>query len=298
MCVCVCVHLALARREPNDSTPALVVRGKMLRAGFSRISGALSTAHLISGGGERELDAHEKALGKSRALGVEGEPDDVTMSAESEFDFERMVASFEAVTFPSKPKTLRTRGGLPHTDGFLEAMREVILLFDHLGSAFAFVRRDIQSKTSILRTYAKERPSRFGDLQSAVNSEVAEGVAAAKPPPSAARTLLRLMWALKFIDVLLSHLKNAMASDSDMPPAQRTLRAAVSTAYEQALAEHHSWALRRTVRAALALLPTMETFVAKVGVTPAHLQRLETSMTPIVRAMYRFYSKHDLLNLP
>lgn len=274
----------------------------MLRAGFARLSGALSSAHLISG----EAHVHEKVLEKSKAYSNSAETDEnspsnglnmTDMCDNRVFDFARMVSAFEAVTFPLDASILRQRGGLPHTSCFLDAMSEVILLFDHLGSAFAFVRRDIHAKTSILRTYAADRPPRFVDLESAVHAEVAEGVANAKPPPSAARTLLRLMWALKFIDTLLGHLRDATRTDSRMPSAQRTLRAAVSVAYEKALAEHHSWALRKTVRAALSLLPSQETFIEKVGARPAYLERLERSMTPIVNAMYKFYEKEQLLNL-
>lgn len=215
-----------------------------------------------------------------------------------QFDLGRLVSSFEQVTFPIEDAHQCAEGGLPHTAKFLDAMSEVVLLFDHLGTAFTFVRRDIESKTFILRTYAQEHPSRFPDLQTAVNCELAEGTVAEKPPPSAARTLLRLMWALKFIDVLLARLRETLDPNCNFQSGERTLRAAVSVAYDSALAEHHSWALRRTVRTALTVLPSMESFVKKIGARPSFLERLKQSMTPIVKTMYRFYESNDLLDLP
>lgn len=248
----------------------------MLRTGLSRLSGF------------------------STFTGVSTVEDDDPLGASisgMKFDFDRMVLAFERVTFPSST----VDGALPHTHEFLDAMSEVLLLFDHLGSAFAFVRRDISLKTGILRRYAEDSPENFVHLGTAVQAEMDAGVVDLKPPPSAARTLLRLMWALKFIDCLLSYLGAAFDPRSAMPEAERTLRAAVSSAYEEALAEHHSWTIRRTVRAALVFLPTKEVFMGRVcpneNNRQASLKRLATSMTPMTQTMYRFYETHDLLNL-
>lgn len=259
-------------------------RTGMFRYGLGRLSSAVAYTTGVDYG---------PSVVASKSMGAEPSTD-VAVSA---FNFGRMVSAFEAVTFPTSADVCRESGGLPDTQSFLSAMDEVILLFDHLGSAFTFVRRDISSKTQILLQYADASPSLYRDLECAVNAEIEAGTADLKPPPSGARTLLRLMWALKFIDVLLGHLREAMKPNSKIPVEERTLRAAVSVAYERALAEHHSWALRKTVRTALALLPTMETFVSKIGATPKYLTRLESSMTPIVEHMYRFYEKKRLLEL-
>jgi len=267
----------------SSASTTTTSRPSMFRSTLGRLSSAVAYTTGIDYG---------PSIVTSKSMGAEP-----SNSVASAFDFEKMVAAFEAVTFPSSADACRTSGGLPLTQAFLCAMDEVILLFDDLGSAFAFVRRDISTKTEILRQYSAANPSRFVDLETAVNAEVTAGTADSKPPPSAARTLLRLMWALKFIDVLLGHLREAIKPDSNLPVYERTLRAAVDVAYETALAEHHTWPLRKTVRAALTLLPTMETFINNIGATPQHLSRLENSMTPIVHNMYRFYEKNNLLEL-
>lgn len=215
--------------------------------------------------------------------------------ATRQFDFGRLVASFESVTFPaSAPPTL------PHTAPFLAAMDEVLLLFDHLGAAFAFVRRDISSKTSLLRAYSAAAPARFSALAPPILGEAAGSSAGVGP--GAGRTLLRLMWALKFIDCLLAYLHETKRAGTCLAGEEATLRAAVAHAYAEALAEHHSWALRRTVRAALALLPSADAFLDKVcpdaRMRAAYLGRLARSMTPLRETMYAFYAKHDLLGLP
>lgn len=213
-----------------------------------------------------------------------------------QFDFGRLVSAFEAVTFPpGAPPTL------PHTASFLAAMDEVLLLFDHLGAAFAFVRRDIATKTSLLRAYTAASPDRFVSLSPPILAEKAAG-SPLPGGPGAGRTLLRLMWALKFIDCLLAYLHEVKRPGTKLAGEAATLRAGVAHAYAEALAEHHSWALRKTVKAALALLPSADVFLDKVcpeeRLREPYLSRLARSMTPLRETMYAFYAQHDLLGLP
>lgn len=220
---------------------------------------------------------------------------------DDKFEFSRMVQYFEKVTFPIPQEVRLEKGGLPHTWVFLNAMSQVCLLFDQLGAAFGFVKRDIEMRTKTIGRYADEDPPGFHDLEHAVNREISNGQAFRKNQdknPSTARTLLRLIWALKFIDVLLEHLKKAMDPDSDLPQNQRTFKAAVSIAYNEALAEHHNWAMRQTVGAAFNLLPSMHDFVHKIGAKPEYLERLGKSMTPMVASMYKFYGQNNILKLP
>lgn len=225
------------------------------------------------------------------------------------FDFEGMVAAFEDVTFPSSPSSaaapttsLSLSPLLPHAQPFLAAMSEVALLFDHLGGGFAFVRRDITSKVALL--------SSFTPLITDFTSTALTEARTPKRPSPATRTLLRLMWACRFLDVLMRELADAFAADSasesgassedDARPRPRsiTLRDAVSHAYDAALAKHHSWGVRRTVSAAVYLLPTKEVFVHKLGVDLAkrddYLTRINASLSPLVLRMYAFYDLHEL----
>lgn len=128
--------------------------------------------------------------------------------------------------------------------------------------------------------------------------------------PSCARTLLRLMWALKFAAVLLCRLSEAFEKEDELRhdthnaiTSDTSLRWAVLSAYDAALAEHHSWTLRRSVKAACYVLPTKEVFIARVCDTSdvmegrRCIERLAPVMQGIVDRMYAFYKEHDLLRL-
>lgn len=223
------------------------------------------------------------------------------------FDFERMTSSFELVQadFAILPSTTAHSRPLPSTSRFLHAMGEVLLLFETLGSAFTFVKRDIEKKLSVISRYAAAHPANFSDLNDAVFYERGRASLHARLPdgtPSCARTLLRLMWALKFADSLLDGLGQAFDPASKLRSYDRTLKWAVARAYDDALAEHHSWTIRRSVKGACLLLPTKEVFMDRVGVdldrSEEFILRLSFSMSPLVKRMYTFYEKHDLLGLP
>lgn len=226
------------------------------------------------------------------------------------FNFESMVMGFEKiqaaydVQLLNAPATAQT--GMPNTAQFLEAMGEVLSLFEILGSAFTFVRRDIEKKLAILSRYYTAFPETHGELSHGVRSEmdarIEETGGALGDEPGFSRTILRLMWALKFTDRLLEGLGRAFDAESDLKSYDRTLRWAVGRAYEEALAEHHSWTIRRTVKSACLLLPSKETFLDRIGVEEnrreEYLDRLAGSMSKIVERMYAFYEKHGLLALP
>lgn len=184
-------------------------------------------------------------------------------------------------------------------------MTEVLSLFETLGSAFTFVKRDIEKKLSVISRYASSDPTNFSDLNEAIFHECHNASLHARlsdGTPSCARTLLRLMWALKFADSLLDGLGQAFNPASTLRSYDRTLKWAVTRAYDDALSEHHSWTIRRSVKGACLLLPTKETFMHRVGVdlerSEEFIQRLSVSMSPLVNRMYIFYEKYDLLGLP
>lgn len=216
------------------------------------------------------------------------------------FDFARMTKSFEFIEadYVSNPRPL------PETNRFVTAMREVLNLFDTLGAAFSFVRTDIDDKITIIEKFAISDTEQFSHLHDAVCHEMNTGKARVKTgdPPSCSRTLLRLMWALKFSDSLLEGLKKAFDPQSDLLENERTLKLAVSRAYEQALAKHHAWAIRKAVKTACLLLPSKETFILRLGLESdnrdASLGRLAASMSLLVKRMYSFYEANNILDLP
>lgn len=220
------------------------------------------------------------------------------------FDFEQMTRAFERVQddFAADARPGRP---LPTTERFLAAMGEVNKLFETLGSAFSFVKRDIEKKLATIARHLAADPEHYADLNDALEYETAHGLLEERNDeglPSCARTLLRLMWALKFSDSLLEGLGQAFDPNSGLSYYNRSLKWAVARAYDAALAEHHSWTIRRTVKGACVLLPSKEMFMEKVGIDhnrrEEYIQRLSVSMSPLVTRMYAHYDKHDLLALP
>mmetsp|Transcript_17554 Transcript_17554/g.30537 ORF Transcript_17554/g.30537 Transcript_17554/m.30537 type:complete len:220 (-) Transcript_17554:29-688(-) len=208
------------------------------------------------------------------------------------FDFERMLVAFECVQF-----TRDGEAALPDTISFLDAMNEVTLLFDHLGTGFGFVRADVESKSKILQDYYDAKPEENKLLDDMIQTEIKNDTIRKKPPPSAGRTLLRLMWATKFLYTLMHDLKEAYE-----PNSTKTLKSAVSHAYDVALAEHHGWLIRKGVGVAVNLLPNKDSFIAGLGVKmekrEEYLQRVELSFKPLVDKMYKYYENYSLLDLP
>lgn len=216
------------------------------------------------------------------------------------FDFERMTCCFEKIDEEYRA----CQRPLPATASFVTAMREVVKLFETLGSAFSFVKKDMDLKIGIIASYAQTDPTHFEQLHDGVEYELRTNSARIEPgaPASCSRTLLRLMWALKFADVLLGGLRKAFDEKLNLPPCERTLKWVVNRAYEDALAEHHSWTIRRAVKSACVLLPSKESFVIRVRLTPAQrddiLGRLGACMSPLVKRMYAYYESNHILDLP
>jgi hypothetical protein len=77
-----------------------------------------------------------------------------------------------------------------------------------------------------------------------------------------------------------------------------------STAYEEALAPHHPWLLRKTIGAAMYFLPTREAFLNNLspGLPAAELtkklQEFCDLMNPVRLHLWDFYRKRNIQDLP
>lgn len=217
------------------------------------------------------------------------------------FSFERMTRSFEVIQADFDCN----RAQLPTTKHFIEAMAEVNALFETLGTAFTFVKRDIEKKVAIIHRHASHDPTNFSDLNKAIDFEITNRCFEAPHVdglPNCSRTLLRLMWALRFADCLLEGIGQTLDPRSPLRYSDRTLRWAVARAYDATLAENHSWTVRRSVKGACLLLPTKESFLDRLGVEhhkrEDYIRRLAASMSPLVQRMYTLYERNNLLKLP
>ncbi|GJQ10848.1 hypothetical protein GpartN1_g2639.t1 [Galdieria partita] len=208
----------------------------------------------------------------------------------SHFTWEQLLEKFEAVEFPERHGK---QDELPQVSSFVEACLEMGKFFNLLGRAFSFVQKDIFSKAKIVQDYGERLLPEKGSLQEIVEQELSNGACAVNEPPSCSRTVLRLLWATHFLYVLVQKL----TLDETTP-----LRSCIREAYDVALKEHHSWAIQKTVHAALVFLPSREFFYRKIGVDihkrDSYMKRGDKALGTIVERMYHFYEKNGLLQLP
>lgn len=169
-----------------------------------------------------------------------------------------------------------------------------------LGTVFSFVSKDAVSKIQIMENYLSgEHRERYRTLQSMVEYELSSNLVdlnkRGSHPESGCRTILRLHRALRWLQLFLEKLRTS-TEDSKTS----TLCA---EAYNDSLANHHPWLIRKTANVAFLILPTRNTFfeILNVGTTEEVVDMLGEAM-PYVSNVYDFtqelYSQHNLLDLP
>jgi hypothetical protein len=207
------------------------------------------------------------------------------MEEKEEFSVERFIASWDAVTF--------SKHDLPDTIPFLDAFKDILIIFDICGSGFGFVKQDIVTKVGIIREIYEKDPDNSTNLQDMVEREVAAKTARNKKKAGVSRNLLRLMWAILFIRTLLREI----GTKEDL-----TMQEGVRIAYDKALKEHHPWVIRTAVAAAIHFVPSKETFLQKISIDldrkNEYLERVENALGPLIDKMYSYYEEHGLLDLP
>lgn len=175
-----------------------------------------------------------------------------------------------------------------------------IRFMNSLGTVFSFVSKDAVSKIQIMENYlGGEQRERYRTLQSMVEYELSSNLVdlnkRGSHPESGCRTILRLHRALRWLQLFLEKLRTS-TEDSKTS----TLCA---EAYNDSLANHHPWLIRKTANVAFMVLPNRNTFfeVLNVGTSEEVVDMLGEAM-PYVSNVYDFtqelYSQHNLLELP
>lgn len=170
--------------------------------------------------------------------------------------------------------------------------------FDLLGSVFAFVTSDVQSKIKILQQYLISENARYyGTVRSMINHEVTNNLTRVQGnPPSGSRTLLRLHRALNFIIRLFGDLKSMNDSDK--------ISAVTFKAYDETLAQHHTWIVRKAVGLAVYAMPSRQGLSEKMihGGTEEQLKKLlgdfVEEVQPVYDSIQSVYADNELLDLP
>jgi hypothetical protein len=213
------------------------------------------------------------------------------------FSFEKFLQAFERIRYDEPP--VDEPWPLPYLVDFVQALSSVADMFQHLGAAFSFVRQDVVEKRDTLWAIYRNDPKHNTTLRQVIERETREGrLNTGSGKEGGARNILRMMWCLRFIQVLMRELGNCPAGCYAKRSATREC---IWTAYQEALREHHGTVVIAAVRAALFFLPPIEQFMRSIGVEVArkdeYLRRVQQCFDPLVNRMYSYYAHRDLLGL-
>ncbi|XP_075166610.1 ceramide-1-phosphate transfer protein [Haematobia irritans] len=181
-------------------------------------------------------------------------------------------------------------------DDYLNAYEEINKFFLLLGSVFGFVSSDVRTKIDILTTFRKgtENADKFVTFKTMILYEVDSGLLKDSKYVSGSRTLLRLHRGLEFIYEFLTQLAD-LAEDVKV---QQTCKAA----YENTLAKHHTWVIRKGAVVAMYTLPTKEELMKRVCANVSLAKELLPEMLKNTKIVYdrthALYDLHDLHSLP
>lgn len=153
---------------------------------------------------------------------------------------------------------------------FLGGVYEFTRAFGELSSALSMGFSDITSKVEIWRDLFKKFYPKNPDMQSVMITEVMNNIhelngennydlGQKKESPyytytSGTRTLLRLSW---FLDFLRNIFKQMIESDSPF-------NTCVTNAYDEVLAPHHPWLVRKGASLALSFAPSEKKLALKI----------------------------------
>lgn len=169
-----------------------------------------------------------------------------------------------------------------------------------LGSVFGFISRDAVNKIQILVNYLNsENGSQYVTMQSMVKyeleNELVDLTKRGSHPESGCRTLLRLHRALRWLELFLERLRTSTEDGKTSVMC--------AEAYNESLAQHHPWVVRKAAGMAFCVLPGRSAFfeVMNVG-PPEQVVAMLGEALPLVSEVYQItedlYTKHNLLDLP
>ncbi|XP_056131019.1 ceramide-1-phosphate transfer protein [Lampris incognitus] len=183
---------------------------------------------------------------------------------------------------------------------YVAGWRGLVRFLNSLGSVFSFISKDAVNKIQILVNYLNdENGSHYVTVQSMVKyeleNELVDLTKKGSHPESGCRTLLRLHRALRWLELFLERLRTSTEDSKTSVMC--------SEAYNESLAQHHPWVIRKATGMAFCVLPGRTTFfeVMNVG-TPEQVVAMLGDALPLISEVYRIteelYAQHNILELP
>ncbi|XP_017472488.1 PREDICTED: ceramide-1-phosphate transfer protein [Rhagoletis zephyria] len=209
------------------------------------------------------------------------------MSASERFDIEKVAKIFQDCLHDSDDVLL---------DSYLEAYEEINKFFQLMGTVFGFVSSDVRSKIDILCEYRRNESTgeRFVTIKTMISYEKDEELLKDNSYVSGCRTLLRLHRGLEFIYEFLRRL-------SELNECDKT-HACCKSAYNETLAKHHPWVVRKGAVVAMYALPTQGELLKRVCMNVTRAIEVLPEMLKHTKSVYDrvelLYSDNDLHGLP
>ncbi|XP_018795821.1 PREDICTED: ceramide-1-phosphate transfer protein [Bactrocera latifrons] len=209
------------------------------------------------------------------------------MSAVERFDVERVAKIFQDCLHENDDVLL---------DSYLEAYEEINKFFHLMGSVFGFVSSDVRSKIDILCEYRRKESTgeRFLTIKTMITYEKGEELLKDHSYVSGSRTLLRLHRGLEFIYEFLKRL-------SELNECDKT-HSCCKSAYNDTLAKHHPWVVRKGAVVAMYALPTQGELLKRVCINVSRAIEVLPEMLQHTKSVYDrielLYTTHDLHDLP
>uniref|UniRef100_A0A8C2D272 Ceramide-1-phosphate transfer protein n=1 Tax=Cyprinus carpio TaxID=7962 RepID=A0A8C2D272_CYPCA len=183
---------------------------------------------------------------------------------------------------------------------YIAGWQELVSFMNSLGNVFSFISKDVVNKIQILENFLSgESGSYYVTIQSMVKyeleNELVDLTKRGSHPESGCRTLLRLHRALRWLELFLERLRTSTEDGKTSVMC--------SDAYNESLAQHHPWLIRKAVGVAFCALPGRDTFfdVMNAGDHTQVVALLGESL-PLIAEVYQItedlYAKNNLLELP
>lgn len=187
-----------------------------------------------------------------------------------------------------------------YLEHYVAGWRGLVKFLNSLGSVFGFISKDAVNKIKILVSHLEgENGSQYVTFQSMVKyeleNELVDLTKRGTHPESGCRTLLRLHRALRWLELFLERLRTS-SEDS-----KTSVMCAES--YNESLAQHHPWVIRKAAGMAFCVLPGRASFfeVMNVG-TPEQVVAMLGEALPLISEVYQIteelYAQNNMLDLP
>ncbi|XP_074537665.1 ceramide-1-phosphate transfer protein [Halichoeres trimaculatus] len=187
-----------------------------------------------------------------------------------------------------------------YLEHYVAGWRGLVKFLNSLGSVFGFISKDAVNKIKILVGHLEgENGSQYVTFQLMVKyeleNELVDLTKRGTHPESGCRTLLRLHRALRWLELFLERLRTS-SEDS-----KTSVMCAES--YNESLAQHHPWVIRKAAGMAFCVLPGRASFfeVMNVG-TPEQVVAMLGEALPLISEVYQIteelYAQNNMLDLP